>query len=85
MLLRRCTTNINNFVDVTINDFANSLTCTNRLKKSNSNVVKVLKQMKDEKGWDEKEEFEGDFEIVRKEDEDGNVTFVTKKVNILLF
>lgn len=68
------------FVDITINDFANSATCKNRAKKSIDNVVKVLKQMEVEKSWDEKEVYEGDFDLVEEENEDGTVSYVARKV-----
>lgn len=45
--------------------------------------MKVLKQLEVEKAWDEKEEFEGDFDIVKEEDEEGRVSFVTRKVSIV--
>ncbi|CAG9823769.1 unnamed protein product [Phaedon cochleariae] len=66
------------FGDITLNDFANSSICKSRLKKSSNNVNEVIKNIKEDKSWDEKtEEFEGDF--IEELDEDGNVVFVIKK------
>ncbi|KRT83271.1 hypothetical protein AMK59_3706 [Oryctes borbonicus] len=69
------------FGDVTLNDFANSTVCKNRLKKSSSNVTHVIKELEeDNKGWDEKlDELEGDF--VETRDEDGNVKYVLQKTD----
>lgn len=69
------------FLDITINDFANSTVCKNRPKKSTSNINKVLKKFEEEeKSWDEKsDEFEGDF--VEQVDEEGNVTYVLQKTD----
>jgi hypothetical protein len=65
--------------DVTINDFANSSVCKNRTKKSTTNVNKVLKQLEDDKNWDEKsEDFEGNF--VEQENEDGTISYVIQKL-----
>lgn len=75
---------LNNFVDVTINDFANSVTGKSRPKKSLSNVVQVLKQMGEEKAWDENDLYEGDFDVVKQEDEDGTVSVVVRKVQIII-
>lgn len=62
-----------------MNDFANSVVCKNRLKKSTHNVNKVLKEFEEEKSWDEKtDDFEGEF--VQQEDEDGNVVYVIRKL-----
>lgn len=67
------------FLDITLNDFANSSVCKTRLKKSANNVSNVLKKFEEEKTWEEKtEEFEGDF--VEEVDEEGNVTYVLRKV-----
>ncbi|KAJ8935916.1 hypothetical protein NQ314_012584 [Rhamnusium bicolor] len=64
--------------DITLNDFANSTVCKNRLKKSTNNVNKVLKKLEEEKSWDEKtDDFEGDF--VQEIDEDGNISYVIRK------
>lgn len=41
--------------------------------------------MQKEKAWDEKEEFEGDFDIVKEENDDGTVSFVTRKVTSCKF
>lgn len=66
------------FSDITINDFANSTICSNRNKKSTSNVNKVLKQIEDNKSWDEKtDDFDGDF--VEQENEDGTISYVLQK------
>lgn len=67
------------FIDVTINDFANSTVCKNRLKKSSSNVTTIIKQLESDKSWDEKDDFDGDFDFVREENEDGTVSVVIKK------
>ncbi|EEZ99147.1 transmembrane protein 183 [Tribolium castaneum] len=68
-----------NLADVTINDFANSSVCKNRIKKSTANVNKVLqKQLEDDKNWDEKtDDFEGNF--VEQENEDGTISYVIQK------
>nr|CAH7752734.1 unnamed protein product [Callosobruchus chinensis] len=68
------------FGDVTLNDFANSTVCKNRPKKSSESVTKVLKQFQEEeKSWDEKpDDFDGEF--VMEEDEEGNVTYVLRKL-----
>nr|CAI5836901.1 unnamed protein product [Callosobruchus analis] len=69
------------FGDVTLNDFANSTVCKNRPKKSSESVTKVLKQFQEEeKSWDEKpDDFDGEFVV--EEDEDGNITYVLRKVD----
>ncbi|CAH0558729.1 unnamed protein product [Brassicogethes aeneus] len=65
-----------NLGDITLNDFANSLICKNRPKKTNPSLV--LNNFKDEKSWDEKiDEFDGDF--VKEENEDGTVSYVIKE------
>lgn len=49
--------------------------CKNRPKKSSSNVTHVIKELEEDKLWDEKiEEFDGEF--VKTVDEDGNVKYV---------
>ncbi|KAJ8915248.1 hypothetical protein NQ315_015471 [Exocentrus adspersus] len=66
--------------DITLNDFANAAVSKTRLKKSTSNVTTVLKKFEEEKSWDEKieDDFQGDF--VEEIDEEGNVSFVIRKV-----
>ncbi|XP_044740602.1 transmembrane protein 183B [Chrysoperla carnea] len=69
--------------DVTINDFANATVCKNRAKKSTTSVTTVVKHLvveSDTRAWDEKlEEFEGDFDFVREENEDGTESVVIKR------
>ncbi|CAH1964865.1 unnamed protein product [Acanthoscelides obtectus] len=66
------------FGDITLNDFANSAVSKNRPKKSSESVTKVLKHFQ-EKSWDEKpDEFDGQF--IEEEDEEGNITYVLRKV-----
>lgn len=61
---------------MTINDFANATICKNRLKKSSSNVTKTI----DNRTWDEKiEDFDGDFDFVEQENEDGTTSVVIKR------
>lgn len=75
---------INIYVDITINDFANSVSSKSRPRKSTSNVAKVLKEIEVEKAWDEKEVYEGDFDFVEQDNEDGTVCYVARKVNTIL-
>lgn len=67
--------------DVTIHDFANAKVSKSRVKKSVSSVTQVMKKMEiDDRAWDEKvEEFEGDFDFVEQENEDGTTSVVIKK------
>lgn len=45
-----------------------------------SNVSTLIKQLNfEEKPWYEKEEFDGDFDLVREENEDGLTTVVVKR------
>lgn len=65
--------------DITINDFANSSVCKNRIKKSSTSVTHALKKLEiNDKAWDEKDL--EDFDFVPEENEDGTVSFVTKTV-----
>lgn len=69
------------FADITLNDFANASVSASkgRLKKSTSNVSKVLKKFEEEKSWEEKiDDFDGDF--VEEIDEEGNVSYAIRKV-----
>lgn len=69
------------FADITLNDFANSTSGKSRSKKSTSNVVKVLKQLESEKTWEENTDlFEGDFDFVPEENDDGTVSYIVRKV-----
>lgn len=44
-------------------------------------MTHVLKQLESEKTWDEKTDlFEGDFDFVEEENEDGTVSYVIRKV-----
>ncbi|GLH02770.1 Transmembrane protein 183 [Gryllus bimaculatus] len=71
--------------DVTLNDFANcSISGKGRLKKGATNsVVREVKQLSgegDSRAWYEKlEDFEGDFEFVEEDGEDGTKEYVIKK------
>ncbi|XP_066999803.1 putative transmembrane protein 183BP [Anabrus simplex] len=74
-----------NLGDVTLNDFANCSISSGkgRLKKAASNnVAREVKHLKevDSRAWYEKlEEFEGDFEFVEEDGEDGATAYVIKK------
>lgn len=64
---------------MTLNDFANAAVCKDRVKKSVSNIISVLKQV-DDRSWDEKlDDFDGEFDIVEEENEDGSKSMVLKK------
>ncbi|XP_046612206.1 transmembrane protein 183 isoform X1 [Neodiprion virginianus] len=71
--------------DVTLNDFANSPSGNHaRLKKATTNVSSEVKQImikeEDNRAWDEKlDEFEGDFEFIEQENEDGKKEVVISK------
>lgn len=67
--------------DVTINDFANAKSCKNRSKMSVTSVTQVMKQMDgDDRSWDEKlADFDGDFDFVKEENEDGTTSVVIKR------
>uniref|UniRef100_A0A1B6I9A6 F-box domain-containing protein n=1 Tax=Homalodisca liturata TaxID=320908 RepID=A0A1B6I9A6_9HEMI len=73
--------------DVTLADYANSsvLHGRGRLRKSKASlsVVCGVKQLNiQDKAWDEKlDEFEGDFDFVKQENEDGKEVFVMKKAS----
>lgn len=44
--------------------------------------MKVLKQLESEKTWEENTDlFEGDFDFVPEENDDGTVSYVVRKVN----
>uniref|UniRef100_A0A1Y1MMQ5 Transmembrane protein 183 n=1 Tax=Photinus pyralis TaxID=7054 RepID=A0A1Y1MMQ5_PHOPY len=62
------------FGDVTINDFANAVVCSNRPKKSTNNVVK----QESEKAWDEIADDEN-FDYVREMNEDGTYILVLRQ------
>lgn len=71
----------NYFADVTINDFANSTICKNRVKKSSTNVVHALKSLDiSDKSWDETEY--DDLDFVAEKNEDGTISYVMKKNDI---
>lgn len=70
--------------DVTLNDFANAAVCKNRSKKSVNSAMSVIKQIEkkedDNRSWEEKiEDFNGDFDFVEEENEDGTKSMVMKK------
>nr|CAD7402998.1 unnamed protein product [Timema cristinae] len=72
--------------DITLNDFANSRYSTGktRIKKAaTNNVVREVKELSthtDTRAWyDKLEDYEGDFEFVEEEDEDGERAVVMKK------
>ncbi|CAG2065056.1 unnamed protein product, partial [Timema podura] len=72
--------------DITLNDFANSRYSTGkaRIKKAaTNNVVREVKELSthtDTRAWyDKLEDYEGDFEFVEEEDEDGARAVVMKR------
>ncbi|XP_018328838.1 transmembrane protein 183-like [Agrilus planipennis] len=68
----------NSLADVTINDFANSVKPVYRPKKLVSNVISVLHTIEKEKSWDEKEEYDSNFDFISQENEDGTFSLVAK-------
>ncbi|XP_054271759.1 transmembrane protein 183 [Macrosteles quadrilineatus] len=69
--------------DVTLADFANATVASGRLRKAKAafDVVREVKHLNiEDKAWDEKlEEFDGDFDFVKEENEDGEEVMVMKR------